>query len=46
MADKKLAVNQVFTLLFPNQKVLLTPRSILIQDVESILIDENNFELL
>lgn len=46
MADKKLAVNQVFTLLFPNQKVLLTPRSIMIQGVESIMIDENNFESL
>lgn len=46
MADKKLAVNQVFTLLFPNQKVLLTPRSILIQGAESIMIDESNFESL
>lgn len=46
MADKKLAVNQVFTLLFPNQKVLLTPRSIMIQGVESIMIDESNFESL
>lgn len=46
MADKKLAVNQVFTLLFPNQKVLLTPRSILVQGAESIMIDESNFELL
>lgn len=46
MADKKLAVNQVFTLLFPNQKVLLTPRSILVQDAESIMIDESNFESL
>lgn len=46
MADKKLAVNQVFTLLFPNQKVLLTPRSIMIQGTESIMIDESNFESL
>lgn len=46
MADKKLAVNQVFTLLFPNQKVLLTPRSIMIQGAESVMIDENNFESL
>lgn len=46
MADKKLAVNQVFTLLFPNQKVLLTPRSILVQGAESIMIDESNFESL
>lgn len=46
-ADKKMAVQQVCTLLFPNDKVLFTPRSIMIsKDGNSILIDETNFEFL
>ena len=46
-ADKKAAVQQVCTLLFPNDKVLFTPRSIMIsKDGNSILIDETNFEFL
>lgn len=46
-ADKKAAVQQVCTLLFPNDKVLFTPRSIMIsRDGNSILIDETNFEFL
>ena len=46
-ADKKLAVQQVCTLLFPNYKVNFTPRSILITyEGGSIMIDESNFEFL
>ena len=46
-ADKKMAVQQVWTLLFPNDKVLFTPRSIMVsKDGNSILIDETNFEFL
>ena len=46
-ADKKMAVQQVCTLLFPNDKVLFTPRSIMIsKNGNSILIDETNFEFL
>ena len=46
-ADKKMAVQQVCTLLFPNDKVLFTPRSIMIsKDGNSILIDETNFDFL
>ena len=46
--DKKEAVKQVLTLLFPTKKVLITPTSLLFteKDQENILIDENNFELL
>ena len=46
-ADKKAAVQQVFTLMLPNNKVLFTPRSMLITGGEgNIQIDENNFETL
>ena len=47
-ADKKLAVQQVCTLLFPDYKVNFTPRSILMtsQNNGIITIDENNFEAL
>ena len=47
-ADKKVAVQQVCTLLFPKNKVLFTPRSMLITggEGENIQIDENNFEFL
>lgn len=45
--EKKKAVQQVFTLIFPDYKVFLTPRSITIsQGQETFLIDENNFEYL
>ena len=46
--DKKDAVKQVLTLLFPNYKVLFTPKSIIFQteDNESIIVDESNFEQL
>ena len=47
-ADKKAAVQQVCTLLFPKNKVLFTPRSMLIMggEEENIQIDETNFEYL
>lgn len=46
--DKKEAVKQVLTLLFPNYKVLFTPNSLLLQsdNNDTIIIDENNFEQL
>ena len=45
---QKIAVQQVLTLLFPEYKVLFTPNSLLFQtkDNNSIMIDENNFEML
>lgn len=46
-ADKKAAVQQLFTIIFPGYKVMLTPRSIvLMKDGANIMIDENNFEFL
>ena len=46
-ADKKFAVQQVCTLLFPKYKVSFTPRSVLITGGEApIMIDETNFEFL
>ena len=45
--DKKLAVQQVFTLIFPKYKVMMTPRSVLISGEGSTMqIDEKNFEYL
>lgn len=45
--EKKIAVQQTCTLLFPNQKVIFTPRSMMIiGEEQNILIDENNFESL
>lgn len=45
--DKKIAVQQVCTLLFPSLKVTFTPRSILlVGDGRTVTIDENNFEFL
>ena len=46
-ADKKAAVQQVCTLLFPSSKVFFTPRSMLISGGNgNIQIDETNFEYL
>ena len=46
-ADKKFAVQQVCTLLFPKYKVLMTPRTVLLNgEGGSIQIDEQNFEYL
>lgn len=45
--DKKVAVQQVCTLLFPKMKVTFTPRSmLLIGEGCTVTIDENNFEFL
>ena len=45
--DKKVAVQQVCTLMFPSFKVVFTPRSMLFMgDRQTITIDENNFEFL
>lgn len=45
MADKKLAVEQVLTLLFPTAKVIFTPRSMFLKSGEvNVTIDESNFE--
>lgn len=45
--DKKIAVQQVCTLLFPTMKMTFTPRTILfIGEGETIVLDENNFEYL
>ena len=46
--EQKRATQQVLTLLFPNYKVLFTPNSLLFKDKDnqSIIVDENNFELL
>lgn len=46
-ADKKFAVQQVCTLLFPQYKVIFTPRSMMLSgEGQTIMIDENNFEAL
>lgn len=44
--DKKDAVKALLTLMFPKYNVLFTPRSIMLQGENSIMIDENNFEAL
>lgn len=45
--DKKMAVQQVCTLMFPKYKVIFTPRSMLFSGEEQTCqIDENNFENL
>lgn len=45
--EKKVAVQQVCTLMFPQFKVVFTPRSMLFMgDGQTITIDENNFEFL
>lgn len=46
MADKKASVQQTLTLLFPQAKVLFTPRSIILKFTEAeSMIDEGNFEV-
>lgn len=44
--DKKDAVKALLTLMFPKYNILFTPRSIMLQGENSIMIDENNFEAL
>ncbi len=44
--DKKDATIKVLTLLFPDYKIIFTPASIILnKETESIIIDENNFEI-
>ena len=46
-ADKKESVQSVCTLLFPEYRVMFTPRSLLLtREGQTIQIDENNFEYL
>lgn len=47
-ADKKRCVLDVLNLLFPDYKVILTPRSLLFQKdgIDNVMIDENNFDEL
>lgn len=46
-ADKKALVQQLFTLILPNNKVIFTPQSLLVTGGEQpIQIDENNFDYL
>lgn len=46
-ADKKAAVQQVSTLLFPGYSVMFTPRSMILRGADKMIqIDENNFEHL
>ena len=47
-ADKKAATSQVLSLLFPNAKILFTPRALIIQQEgqEIVSIDEGNFQYL
>lgn len=45
--DKKEFVTSVLTVLFPDYKVIFTPRSLLFNNKDlNIIIDENNFEFL
>ena len=45
--EKKIATQQLLTLLFPKYRIMFTPRSILLQGEElNSMIDENNFEFL
>ena len=45
--EKKVAVQSVCALLFPSYKVIITPRSVLLNGEDgTIIIDENNFEAL
>lgn len=47
MAEKKNAVIQVLSLLFPSSKIMFTPRSLLINlSEETKIIDESNFDIL
>ena len=48
-ADKKRCVLDVLNILFPKHKVIFTPKSMLLQNMdskESIIIDEDNFDFL
>jgi hypothetical protein len=43
---KKFAVQQILTLLFPDYRVIITPRSLIFsKDETTSMVDDNNFEL-
>lgn len=43
--EKKIATQQLLSILFPKHTIMFTPRSILLQSTDaSVMIDENNFE--
>lgn len=44
--DKKLATQQLLSILFPQYNVLFTPRSIVLQGENTVMIDDSNFEFL
>ena len=45
--EKKIATQQLLSLLFPGSKVMFTPRSIMLQSENGIItLDESNFELV
>lgn len=44
--DKKQTVISVLSLFFPNAKIMFTPQTLILQKEQSIIIDENNFEIL
>ena len=46
-ADKKIAVQQLFQLIFPNYKLSFTPRTLILSGKDGMsIIDESNFEYL
>ena len=46
-ADKKIAIQQLFQLIFPNYKLSFTPRTLILSGKDGMsIIDENNFEYL
>ena len=46
-ADKKIAVQQLFQLIFPNYKLSFTPRTLILSSKDGMsIIDESNFEYL
>ena len=46
-ADKKISVQQLFQLIFPNYKLSFTPRTLILSGKDGMsIIDENNFEYL
>jgi len=46
-ADKKDAIKSLFSLIFPNQKLIITPRGMVLSEGEnSATIDETNFDFL
>ena len=47
VADKKLAVQQIFPLFFPEHKLLFMPKSLVLKSAGSnVVVDENNFDFI